>query len=214
MAMLLSSLFYDRLFCRYLCPLGAYYAILGKFSLLKIERDKNTCVNCTKCDRECPVALDISSVDRVNKGECIGCMTCIEVCPTAKKSLEVNLMKRKFSSGRLGVIGVVIFFGIILITKGLGIYQTTPNSLSGIFKGNPDNIRGWMSIEEVAQGFDIPLKKLYKELGVTMEDLPPETTIKSSEEVLKSAGIEFDHDKIEEIIIPILKEREKKSSFK
>lgn len=208
LAMLLSSLFYNRLFCRYLCPLGAYYAIMGRFSLLKIERDKNVCVNCGKCDRECPVAIDISSVNKINKSECIGCMTCIEVCPTPKKSLEVNIMKKKFSGGKLGVIGVIIFFGIILITKGLGIYQTTPKSLAGIFKGNPDNIRGWMSIEEVAQGFDIPLKNFYKELGVSMEDLPPKTTIKSSEEVLKSVGINFDHDKIGEIIIPLLKERE------
>lgn len=208
LAMLLFSLFYDRLFCRYLCPLGAYYAIMGRFSLLRIERDKNTCVNCKKCDTECPAALDISSVNRVNKGECIGCMSCIEVCPTAKKSLEAKIMKKKFSGGKLGIIGVTIFFGIILITKGLGIYQTTPKSLAGIFKGDPGNIRGWMSIEEVAEGFDIPLKKFYKELGVSMEELPPETTIKSSEEVLKSVGIDFDHDKIDEIIIPLLKERE------
>ncbi|MCS5422732.1 MULTISPECIES: 4Fe-4S binding protein [Psychrilyobacter] len=206
MGMLLSSLFYDRLFCRYLCPLGAYYAILGRFSLLKIERDKNTCINCNKCDRGCPVGLDIASVNTVDKGECIGCMTCVEVCPTAKKSLEVNLMKKKISSGKLGIIGVAIFFGIILITKGLGIYQTTPKSLAGIFKGNPGNIRGWMTIQEVAQGFDIPLKKFYKELGVSMEELPPETTIKSSEEVLKSAGIDFDHDKIDEIITRLLPE--------
>lgn len=207
MAMLLSSLFYDRLFCRYLCPLGAYYAILGRFSLLKIERDKNTCVNCTKCDRGCPVGLDIASVNTVDRGECISCMNCVEVCPTAKKSLEVNLMKKKISGGKLGIIGVAIFFGIVLITKGLGIYQTMPQSLAGILKGNPDNIRGWMSIQEVAQGFDIPLKKFYKELGVSMEELPPKTTIKSSEEVLKSAGIDFDHDKIDEIIIPLLKGR-------
>ncbi|UUV19698.1 4Fe-4S binding protein [Fusobacteria bacterium ZRK30] len=212
LAMLLFSLFYERLFCRYLCPLGAYYAIMGRFSLLKIKRNKNVCVNCKKCDRECPAALEISSVNKINKSECISCMNCVEVCPTAKKSLEIDIMKKKFSGGKLGIIGVTIFFGIILITKGLGIYQTTPESLSGIFKGDPGNIRGWMSIEEVAQGFDIPLKKFYKELGVNIEDLPPETTIKSSEEVLKSVGIDFDHDKIYEIIIPLLKERENKES--
>lgn len=213
-AMLLSSLFYDRLFCRYLCPLGAYYAIIGRFSLLKIKRNKNICVDCKKCDRECPVGLETSSVETVNKGECISCMTCIESCPTVKKSLEVNIMKKKFNGGKLGVIGVTIFFGIVLITKGMGLYQTTPGSLDGIFKGNPKNIRGWMSIEDVAHGFNIPLKKFYKELGVSMEDLPPETTIKSSEEVLKSVGIDFDHDKIDEIIIPILKEREEKELSK
>jgi len=199
--MLLSSLFYDRLFCRYFCPLGAYYAIVGRFSLLKIKREVSTCIDCRKCDRRCPAALEISSVKGGDKsGECISCMNCIEACPTKKKSLEVSIVSKKLTANRAGMAGVGLFFGIILITKVMGVYRTGPSTLEGVLKGNPENIRGWMSIEEVAKGFGVQLDRLYLELGTNMDDLPPETSIKNSEGVLEVLGIKFDHDKIGEVI--------------
>lgn len=200
-AMLLSALFYERLFCRYLCPLGAYYSIVGRFSLLKIKRKESSCVDCKRCDKVCPAALDISSSERGDtKGECLSCMNCVEACPTKVKSLEVSVTGREMSGRGAGLAGVGLFLGIILITKTMGIYQTGPSTLEGVLRGNPDNIRGWMSIEEVAEGFDVPLERLYMELGTTMDKLPPETTIKNSEKVLEAAGIEFDHDQIGEVV--------------
>ncbi|GLI58332.1 4Fe-4S ferredoxin [Propionigenium maris DSM 9537] len=200
-AMLLSSVFYERLFCRYLCPLGAYYSIVGRFSFFKIKRKKSSCVDCKMCDRSCPAALDISSSERADtKGECLSCMKCVEACPTVQNSLEASVAGKGMSGRRAGVAGVGLFLGIILVTKITGIYQSGPNTLEGVLRGNPDNIRGWMSIEEVAEGFDVPLERLYLELGTTMEKLPPETTIKNSEKVLEAAGIEFDHDQIGEVV--------------
>ncbi len=200
-AMLLSSLFYERLFCRYLCPLGAYYSIVGRFSFFKIKRKKSSCVDCKRCDKSCPAALDISSSERADsRGECLSCMNCVEVCPTVKKSLEVSVSGKGISGRRAGLSGVGLFFGVIIITKVMGIYQTSPSTLEGVLRGNPDNIRGWMSIEQIAEGFDVPLERLYRELGTTMEKLPPETTIKNSEKVLEAAGIEFDHDQIGEVV--------------
>lgn len=199
--MLLSSILYDRLFCRYLCPLGAYYSIVGRFSFFKIKREKGSCIDCKKCDKGCPVALDISSGEKADtRGECIACMECIEVCPTKRKSLEVKVAGKGMSGRKSGVVGVGLFLGIIFISKVMGVYQTGPSTLEGVLRGNPENIRGWMSIEEVAEGFDVPLGRLYMELGTTMENLPPETTIKNSEKVLEAAGIDFDHDKIGEVV--------------
>ena len=210
-AMLLSSLLYDRLFCRYLCPLGAYYAIVGRFSFFKIKREKGSCIDCKKCDKGCPMALDISSGEKAdNRGECIACMECIEVCPTGKKSLEVRVAGKEMSGTKTGLAGVGLFLGVILISKVMGVYQTGPSTLEGVLRGNPENIRGWMSIEEVAEGFDVPLERLYMELGTSMENLPPETTIKNSEGVLKTVGIEFDHDRIGEVVAVLTsKEAEK-----
>ncbi len=200
-AMLLSSLFYERLFCRYLCPLGAYYSIVGRLSFFKIKRKKSSCVDCKRCDKSCPAALDISSSERADsRGECLSCMNCVEVCPTIQNSLEVSVSGKGISGRRAGLSGVGLFFGVIIITKVMGIYQTGPSTLEGVLRGNPDNIRGWMSIEQIAEGFDVPLERLYRELGTTMEKLPPETTIKNSEKVLEAAGTEFDHDQIGEVV--------------
>lgn len=41
----LSILFY-RPFCKWLCPLGAFYALMNKVSLFGIKVDEHKCVSC------------------------------------------------------------------------------------------------------------------------------------------------------------------------
>ena len=44
----------DRLVCSKLCPLGAFYAIAGKFALIRVKHDAASCTNCMKCKLICP----------------------------------------------------------------------------------------------------------------------------------------------------------------
>ncbi len=46
----LSVLFY-RPFCKWLCPLGAFYALFNRVSLFQMKVDKSKCVSCGKCAR-------------------------------------------------------------------------------------------------------------------------------------------------------------------
>ena len=48
----LSVLFY-RPFCKWICPLGAFYALMNKVSLLGIQVDQCKCVSCGKCAKVC-----------------------------------------------------------------------------------------------------------------------------------------------------------------
>jgi polyferredoxin len=45
--------------CRYLCPYGALLGILSFLSILKIHRNQETCTNCKKCTRTCPVDIKV-----------------------------------------------------------------------------------------------------------------------------------------------------------
>lgn len=54
----LSVLFY-RPFCKWLCPLGAFYALLNKASLFQMKVDKGRCISCGKCARVCKMDVDI-----------------------------------------------------------------------------------------------------------------------------------------------------------
>lgn len=62
--MLLLSFSYDRLFCKYLCPMGAFLGILNKISIFKITRDKNTCTNCKLCSKICPVNINVAEIEK------------------------------------------------------------------------------------------------------------------------------------------------------
>ncbi len=82
---ILSVLFY-RPFCKWLCPLGAFYALFNKVSLLNYNVDKHKCVSCGKCSRTCKMDVDITK--NTSHTECIRCGECIKVCPT--KAISVH----------------------------------------------------------------------------------------------------------------------------
>ena len=75
----LSVLFF-RPFCKWICPLGAFYALLNKVSLFQMKGDKNKCVSCGKCARVCKMDVDVTKTP--NHTECIRCGMCISTCPT------------------------------------------------------------------------------------------------------------------------------------
>ena len=84
-----GSLLVDRFWCRYLCPLGGVFAILSRFSLLRIRRSAQACTDCTMCDKPCPVGIEPSKAKPFVSTDCIGCMDCVAACPV-KGALHVE----------------------------------------------------------------------------------------------------------------------------
>ncbi len=74
----LSIIIY-RPFCRYICPLGAFYSIFNPVSLYKYRINKEKCVHCGKCAKVCQMAID--PVETPNSPECIRCGRCKKSCP-------------------------------------------------------------------------------------------------------------------------------------
>lgn len=79
-AVVLAAILIRRPFCKYLCPLGAFYALFNRFSLCRMELDKHQCVRCGKCERACPMGVAVT--ENINHPECIRCGQCRAVCPT------------------------------------------------------------------------------------------------------------------------------------
>ncbi len=92
-SILAGSIFVFRLFCRFICPLGALYGLFNKISLFGIKLEKPKCTGCNLCISHCK--LDIKSV---GDQECISCGECVSVCPTKAiswKGPKISLAKNE-----------------------------------------------------------------------------------------------------------------------
>ena len=78
-AVLLAALFIHRPFCRYLCPLGAFYALFNRFSFFQLRLDREKCTGCGACAHVCPMAVEVPR--EPDSPECIRCGRCAAVCP-------------------------------------------------------------------------------------------------------------------------------------
>ncbi|MGO7611135.1 4Fe-4S binding protein [Rhizobium ruizarguesonis] len=98
-ALLFASLFIERFYCRYLCPLGAALAIPGRIRMFEWLKRYPECGSpCQRCAKECPVQ-SIHPEGQINVNECIYCMHCQELyhddhrCP---HMIQVRLKREKF----------------------------------------------------------------------------------------------------------------------
>ncbi len=76
---ILSVLIY-RPFCKYICPLGAFYSVFNRVAVFRYKVDKEKCVDCGKCAAVCRMQVDPSKDP--NHMECIRCGRCRKACPT------------------------------------------------------------------------------------------------------------------------------------
>ena len=93
-----------NLWCGHLCPVGAFYSLLGKKTLLYISAPKiSACDDCMDCYKACPeshvlrpliqnketyIAQSITPI--VGLSDCTRCGRCIDVCPERVFSYDIS----------------------------------------------------------------------------------------------------------------------------
>ncbi len=80
LVVIISSMLTYRPFCKYLCPLGAFYSLFNKISFYQMNVDKLKCTNCKACERHCKMNVEVTK--NINSLECIRCGECKNICPT------------------------------------------------------------------------------------------------------------------------------------
>lgn len=181
---LVGSFVYDRFFCKYLCPVGGFLALISPASVFKIRRNEDTCIDCKACDKACPVGVSVSTVETVKSRECIDCSECVNVCPV-NDTLAVSGPKKKVG-GRL-TLGTMAVLGSVLaiIAVGLGITTATGTfawTVPGLAAAAPgavvtsatfdvDTIKGSTTFIEASRATGIPAAAWIAKFGITEEQM-------------------------------------------
>lgn len=91
--------------CGHLCPLGAFYGLLGKRALLRVRFDDPSCTRCGECARVCPEpqVLNLKQAAQhgmVTAGACSNCARCIPICPEGSLDFALRWQSRPASAPR------------------------------------------------------------------------------------------------------------------
>ncbi len=87
LVLIIASVWYPRVYCRYFCPFAAVSSAISEYSFLKLSRSPVRCVgrtDCGICEKECPKQIRILDEPFeffTGKGECNYCLKCKECCP-------------------------------------------------------------------------------------------------------------------------------------
>ena len=201
---LVLSMLYERVFCKYLCPLGAVNAILGKIPLFRIKRVSKTCISCSKCDKVCPMNIEVSTADTITSPECISCLECVTACPTKKNSLVTTIAGKTVKTAVIAVLGLVIYLGAMGVGELLGKLDfvgptLTAKAQTGSLK--VEDIKGSSTWADVAGSFGVDLERLFREAKVDASKVPPETKLKDSGALI---GRTFEADEARKAVAAIL----------
>lgn len=157
----IGSLFVQRFFCRYFCPMGAIYSLISRASFLKIDKPREGCGKCHLCTSKCTMGMDLTKKDRIAGGECISCQKCVSWCPKG----NAHFRSRYGVLIGVGVTCVTIMVSQLLIAGNLArektadsVKKTAENDVggdfqNGIYTGTGEGYRGKVTVTvKVADG--------------------------------------------------------------
>ena len=157
----IGSLFVQRFFCRYFCPMGAIYSLISQTSFLKIDKPRKECGKCYLCTSKCTMGMDLTKKDRIAGGECISCQKCVSWCPKG----NAHFRSRYGVLIGVGVTCATIMVSQLLIAGNLAKEKTADsvkktaendaggNFQNGIYTGTGEGYRGKVTVTvKVADG--------------------------------------------------------------
>jgi ferredoxin-type protein NapF len=113
------SLYFGRLYCNTICPVGTVLGLLSRVSLFKIKMDAVTCTKCGKCSFACKSScINVKNLE-VDNSRCVACYNCISVCPESSIKYERSIGRSKrltmaTDTSKRDFIGKTLLYGVAL----------------------------------------------------------------------------------------------------
>ena len=136
-SILVGCVFIYRVFCRFLCPLGAFYGLFNKLCFVGVEVEEDKCIHCDLCVKHCKM-----DIRHVGDAECIHCGECIPVCPTqairwkgrslpARKSPK----QKKWLRGLVAVVMAAALIGMVIFCWSTASDHTADFEIGQVLPG-------------------------------------------------------------------------------
>ncbi len=106
LAAILGNVLIPRLYCRFICPLGALFGLISRLAVWRIGKAERQCSDCKICERHCEGGCAPST--NIRGSECVLCCNCLDPCPDnvisyqalsnpAGEELQPNISRRGFT---------------------------------------------------------------------------------------------------------------------
>ncbi|MBP1736794.1 MAG: hypothetical protein H6Q60_675 [Oscillospiraceae bacterium] len=150
---IIGSFFVERPFCRYLCPLGAIFAVISRVRLFRIKKPGGQCGSCRACTTKCVMGIPLYRSNEVTSGECIHCFCCVHACPRNNVSanpapavatvMTVGALTGLYYAGSLSVSSAAEAFSASASTESAVTQAAeTGRYTDGVYTGSADGYRG------------------------------------------------------------------------
>lgn len=195
----IGSMFVDRVFCKYACPMGAFLGFINRIGIFRVKRNQDTCIHCMVCDRVCPVEIKVEAVEQVHSSECINCNLCVDACPVQDTLYAGGPKKARIKPKNIVLITVLLFVAVVSVASFTGGFDWKVKGIAehveerGSF--NPDDILGRDTFRAVSEASGVSKEALVKKFGITEEEF--EGPIKDA---AHKEGAGFDTEDVREFI--------------
>jgi ferredoxin len=172
---LFGSLIVERLFCRYLCPMGAFLGVFGRLGWFRVRRNRDSCIDCGSCAKACPVTVPVDTRVEATSSECLNCSLCVYACPVEDTLVYTGPGER----GRLGQnsvlwLTIAIFSAVIVFTtlsrQFTWAQYTIVTEARRTGRVNIGLIKGSTTFKEISLATDIPREVFMEVFGIGEKD--------------------------------------------
>ena len=128
-----TSMFVERFFCRYMCPLGAVFTLTSRFRIFRIKKVRDKCGACKICTYNCPMGIPLYKKDKISTGECIQCMKCTTVCP--RNNAKLTVADENINAIVAGTVAVAAITSVYYVGSAISGGSVNTSGYSSSVKG-------------------------------------------------------------------------------